>query len=956
MRVYAVDPADPFLPTLAARVADGFFWPDGRLPDDPLALSRVTIYLPTRRAARELATAFLDLAPGRAALLPRIEPLGDPDEEPEDRPDVMSRLEARVVLARLVGAWAEAIKTGDPTMRPLVSASGPDTVRLADDLLGLLDQVETQEASWDDLPGLVDRTDLAEHWKITTDFLTIATEMWPVHLASMGKMTEAAARRADAEAAERQLAHATGPIIVAGSTGSLPATRRLIGAIAASPWGAVVLPGFDRRATAADWDALAAAPDAPGHVQFGMKLLVDTLGLAPGDVERLTPRTPSATPEARTLALNAALRPAAATGSWINDRAGIDLRAALDAVTLVDAADEREEAAAVAIAMRRSVEAGERTALITPHRDLARRVTHHLLQWGIRVDDSGGLPIGLTPAGTLARLVAATAFGGGAAEWLALLKHDGARFPAEAGALAEVERMLRGPRVDPGRMIEAIAAAGEKAATLATSIRSLYAPLAALAGTRTTIGAFAAAQKAVMDKVAAPLVGYRQNVLATLAELSERHELTIPAADWASTFEALIGGVSVRARPMDDAVNIFGPLEARLQSFDHTVLAGLNEGSWPAPPDAGPWMSRGMMGAFGIEPPERRIGLSVHDFYQAAHHPRVTLSRAKMAAGEPMVASRWWQRLTAFAQDAAEPATKRGDELIGWARHLNRRTVRPTAQRPAPKPPVAVRPKSFRVTEITRLVRDPYAIYARHVLGLQPLEPLEQEAGAGDRGELFHDVLATFIENGHHRHADAEDRFRAVALEALKTLGLFPEAQALWGARLSYIAPFVAAEEAARVARADRALVEVSATAQIGGLTLRGRIDRIDLGVVGASIIDYKTGTPPSAKQVKSFLEPQLALEAALFKAGAVEGAPADLPLTDLTYVAIGSGRNPVAWKPVAGEDAAALAEEARERLAALHALYQNPEQGYLSRARPMREADVGDYDHLARVAEWQNE
>ena len=464
----------------------------------------------------------------------------------------------------------------------------------------------------------------------------------------------------------------------------------------------------------------------------------------------------------------------------------------------------------------------------------------------------------------------------------------------------------------------------------------------------------------MFEALSDPALGSREPVLAMLTELAERHELTLPAGDWPATFEALIAGIVVRARPIDDAVRILGPLEARLQSFDHAVLGGLNEGTWPAAPDAGPWMSRGMMGAFGIDLPERRIGLSAHDFFTAAHQPRVTLTRARKAAGEPTVASRWWQRLAAFAGDAKKPAYERGAALAAWARMLDERPAVRPAPRPEPKPPVAARPASFSVTEIARLVRDPYAIYARRILGLKPLDPLEQEPDAGNRGELFHDVLARFVGGGHHRAAtaaDAEDAFRRILDAALRELDFAPEAQALWGARLRYIAPFILEEERKRMDRADTSLVEVAAVTDLpGGPTLNGRIDRIDLGAAGAEIVDYKTGNPPTGKQVKSFLEPQLPLEAVLVRAGAVERVPADIALTGLTYVALGAGRAPVRWAEVAGEESAALADEARARLTALHMLYQSEDQGYLSRARPMRDSDSGDYDHLARAAEWQNE
>lgn len=958
MRVLTVDPSDPFLATLAARLADGTLWPGGSLPADPLALADATVYLPTRRAARALAAAVLAAAPGGATVLPRIEALGDPDEAPEGRPHVLSRTEARVVLARLVRAWAATIEARDAGQRTLHPTSGPDAVRLADDLLALMDQVETQEADWAGLPKLVADTDLAEHWQITTRFLTIATEAWPKHLAATGRITEAAARRADAEAAAERVRSARGPIVVAGSTGSIPGTRRLIAAIAGSPWGVVVLPGFDRAADEGAWQALASSPDAPGHPQYGMMQLVEALGIAPRDVVRLAPQVAPKTPPSRTDVLAAALRPARDTGRWRADRDRIgNLEAALDGVTLVEAADEREEAAAIAVAMRGSVALGETVALVTPHRALARRVVHQLRRWDLHVDDSGGEPLAGTAAGVLARLVATVAFGGGAAEWLALLKHVGARFRADDAwrGVAEVETKLRGPRVAPHRMLTVMRAAGEDAASLATIIEAAFVPLLALTGREASVGAFAAAHAVVLDAIAAPDLPAREPVDALLAELAQREELAVTASDWPATFEALLDGIVVRARPQDDAVRILGPLEARLQSFDHAVLGGLNEGTWPASPDAGPWMSRGMMSAFGIDLPERRIGLSAHDFMTAAHQTRVTMTRARKAAGEPTVASRWWLRLTAFAGPADGLARARGDTLIALAGMLEDRPSIPVPTRPAPAPPLAVRPTSFRVTEVARLVRDPYAVYAQRVLCLEPLAELEQEPGAGDRGELFHIVLARFVGERHHRKADAQAQFFAIADQALQSLDESPDAKVLWGARLRHIAPFVVAMEAERAAAVTDQLVEFRATATLAdGLTLRGRIDRLDLGAAGAEVIDYKTGRAPTKKEVGAFLEPQLPLEAALVRAGAVEGVPADVALAALSYVAVASGRVPIHRQEVAADDSAALADEARARLERLHALYRDPVQGYLSRARPKFASDLdGDYDHLARAAEW---
>ncbi|MEO1103069.1 MAG: double-strand break repair protein AddB, partial [Pseudomonadota bacterium] len=420
MSVYSVDAGDPFLVTLAARLLDGTLWPGGAMPSDPLAITTATVYLPTRRAARVLATAFLDVAGGPTAL-PRIEALGESDEEDpaHARIETVGLIEARAALAALVSAFARRLEADmDPDQRVLMPNSAPDAIRLADDLLALMDQVETQEADWADLPGLVERADLAAHWELTTRFLTIATHEWPAYLAEANRISEAAARRLDAQAAVAALDDARGPMIVAGSTGSIPATRRLIAAIAQHPFGAVVLPGFDRAATADDWATLAEAGDAPGHPQHGLRELVEALGIT-SEVARLVPPGEATTAgvKARRDLLRAALRPAPTTHLWLDDRAATDLAAALGDVALVDAEDERVEAAAIAVAMREAVEHGEAVALITPHRALARRVSHALRRWQITIDDSAGEPLAATEAGVFARLVAAVALDGAAAEW-----------------------------------------------------------------------------------------------------------------------------------------------------------------------------------------------------------------------------------------------------------------------------------------------------------------------------------------------------------------------------------------------------------------------------------------------------------------------------------------------------------------------------------------------------------
>ncbi|MEM8855846.1 MAG: PD-(D/E)XK nuclease family protein, partial [Pseudomonadota bacterium] len=887
MRLYSVEPYDPFLPTLAGRLLDGTVWPGG-VPDDPFALADATIYLPTRRATRALGDAFLNASGRGVSVLPRIEALGDDEDSADDtrRNGVIDPLEARVALAALIGALGENVARdlqaeaeGAQLFKPSSSA---DAIRLADSLLALMDQVETQEADWADLPGLVERTDLTAYWEITTRFLSIATSAWPHYLEDNGLITEAAARRHSAEAAAARVPEAKGPLIVAGSTGSIPATRRLIAAIARSDHGVVVLPGFDRHADPATWEILQEAPDGPSHPQFGMMQLLSALGASPSDVAPLRPVGPAASrenhAERRAHAMRAALRPAATTDRWLADREAVgDLEDALSGITLLEAADERQEAAGIAVAMRESMAKGERVALVTPHRALARRVTHALRRWNIAVDDSAGEPLAATPIGVLSRLIASVALSGGAAEWLGLFKHPLASFGLDdadrRAAIPPIEDVFRGPRMAPEATLPRLKRIGGVAEPLVAAAQDALQPLLALPRTADT-PTFAKAHKAAVLAIA-PLTGEaepprdRAMMDSVFDGLAACHPLPMAGRDWPGAFDALIGGLVVRGPPDEAAVSILGPLEARLQAVDHAILGGLNEGVWPVAPDGGPWMSRAMMSAFGIDLPERRIGLSAHDFVAAAHQTRVTLTRAKRAVGEPTVASRWWLRLTAFAGDAAAPLRARGHRLISLADSLETASSVPPPRRPAPTPPVSARPTSLSITDVGRLVRDPYAVYARRVLQLKPLNDLGESPGARDRGEVIHEVLARFIaERGSGEDPDA--LFARLVEEAVRPLAYAPEAQAVWSARLLAVAPHIIALEDERAGMVETSVVEVAAKAAITRtVSLTGRVDRIDLSKAGADIIDYKTGTTPSANQVKTFLEPQLPLEAALVRTGA---------------------------------------------------------------------------------------
>jgi ATP-dependent helicase/nuclease subunit B len=1030
-RVFTIPASAPFLPTLLRALLDGRLVP-GLRGGDPSVLAGATLYLPTRRACRSARDLFLDVSGADAAILPRIVPIGDVDEDEIvfaeaasgdaaalDLPPALDGFERRLLLARLVLAWAERLDARERGQAPLIANNPASALALADDLGRLIDDMTTRGVAWDRLDELVpERFD--RYWQLTLDFLKIARAAWPQILAADGMIEAATRRDALIKAEAARLARSCGPVIAAGSTGSIPATAELLAAIAKLPHGAVVLPGLDQDLDDRSWRLIAGrtaadgdgevAP-APGHPQFALQALLTRMGIARDTVEVLA--APAG--NGRERLLSEAFRPAAATDLWRarTGEAGFAAHAqtALAGLALIEAANAEEEALAVAIALREAVaQAGCTAALVTPDRQLARRVLAALARWNVAVDDSGGDPLGETQAGRFARLAAEAALGALApVALLALLKHPltrlGAAEGADARAIAALERaILRGPRPRPGSTALAPALArlraelaklrrGERcdlhpsdpraqladddlaaAADLIARLAAALAPLERLAGThdfaglalvhRQAVAALASDDRGTVAAFADADGTALADMFDAIAASPAAAALRVPLADYADLFRTAIAERVVRRPGLPGVrVRILGPLEARLTSFDRVVLGGLNEGTWPPETRSDAWLSRPMRHALGLDLPERRIGLSAHDFAQLLGAGEAILTRAGKLAGAPTVASRFLQRLAAVAGERWQEVRGRGERYLAWARELDRPRDPPRpAARPAPRPPLAARPTRLSVTEIEHWLRDPYTIYAKHILRLIPLDPVDTPPGAADRGTVIHGAVGDFTQAFAQRlPADALAELLALGRKHFAALEDYPEARAFWWPRFERVARWFADWENGRRAHLEAVHAELRGEIEIplGERTLRlsARADRIErLGAGDYAILDYKTGRVPTVPQVTSGLAPQLTLEGAILRAGGFRDIPAQASLSALVYVSLRGGEPAGEEKELKFKDSLpdAEADIALRKLTELARRFADEATPYLSRERPMWERRAyGDYDHLARVKEW---
>jgi len=1027
-RVFTIPASVPFLPALVRALVEGKLVPGFAPGADPLALTTATLYLPTRRACRLARDVFLDVLGSEAALLPRIVPIGDIDEDEIafaeaatgaaaadalDLPPALGGLTRRMLLAQLVLAWAKRLRP-EPGDQPLVVATPAAALALADDLARLMDDLAMREVDWSRLDGLVPEH-VDKYWQLTLDFLKIAREAWPKMLAER-QAIEPAERRdrlINAEAA-RLAATPDGPVIAAGSTGSMPATAKLLATIAKLPHGAVVLPGLDTDLDAESWDLIGAGADddawpAFGHPQFAMRALLARIGVGRDEVVRLAPPAP----HGREVLLSEALRPAAATDRWQDRLHEVDaqLGHGLDGVAVIEAANAEEEALAIAVALREAVEtAGTTAALVTPDRALARRVLAALGRWNIVADDSGGDALADTAAGVLARLAAELALGGVApVALLAVLKHPLFRLGRPAGAhtaaVAALERaILRGPRPragsaglaqalatfrqeltklrakehseihasDPRALLAdvEVAAAGALVARLAEAL----APLERIAAAETApFSTFAAAHREVIaalsrddtgDSIA--FAGHDGTALSRFFDdvaLDGDADLLLAPAQYAELFEAAMADRVVRRPGTPGArVRIYGPLEARLTQVDRVVLGGLAEGAWPPEARTDPWLSRPMRHQLGLDLPERRIGLSAHDFSQMFGAPEVVLARAAKIGGAPAVASRFLQRLAAVTGDARwSAAVARGERYVAMARALDHADRVEPIRAPEPRPPRAARPTALSVTEIEHWLRDPYTIYAKHILRLARLDPVDMPPSAADRGSAIHAAVGRFAQTFVDKLPDdPQAELIRIGREEFAALEDFPEARALWWPRFERIARWLAGWERERRAAltAMRAEIRGEIALPLGERTfrLRGRADRIERRRDGGyAILDFKTGEPPTSTQVRIGIAPQLTLEAAILRRGGFPSLDPSVPIDELTYLKLKGGDPPGESKPVDLKDRSAddAAEHALTKLTELAARFEDEKTPYRSLVLPMWTNRYGTFDDLARVKEW---
>jgi len=938
--LFSIAPVHPFNHTLAEFILGQGF--------SEQEIANSIVLLPTRRACRDFLKAFAQTNTKQAFFCPQVLSLGDSNEDEiyfatSDivKQDIVSNLQLQFILTRLV--------------QQKNNSNLSEAFYLAQDLAHLISQTETALLSFDDLKN-IKAANYAEHWGQILDFLKIVTHFLPEILKETGKITPALARAENILNATKFYSHKAQlgtKIIIAGSTGSLPPTRKLIKTLAEFENTYIILPGLDFNLSEADFNDV-----TPTHPQFGMKDLLDDLKAKPWQVKEITPSKNSLTPNSRLDLISKTMLPSSSIKTWEGVKLPTDCTAGITSLTLNNV---EEEALAISLIIKKSCFEKKTVALVTPDRNLAKRVSVKLKKFGILADDSSGTPFDKTPLGRLICAVAdCVTKNFSALSLVTLLNSAYITFGLERKqyleTLTKFEKfVLRKIHLYNGlddlkNKLVQLNLDATLQSELVSFIDKLLKALEPLKYSSQTLKAKQWWQNLLtsLHNLGADAHLTTDNSLAELNQEINEHADLLPdltISDFSKILPLIMNFFSVRPPMHENAsVIILGQIEARLLDVDTVILGSLNDGTFPKNTVISPWMSETMRVEFGLPPSTRKIGLAAHDFTQALGKCEVFLTRALKDGGTPTNASRFILRLEALLSSAS---LKLEDSQTWYnlVKHYTSVKELTPPKRAEANPPLDARQfKNFYVTKIERLLHSPYDFYAENILKLRPLDELEKLPELSDFGNFVHEGIAKYINKGG---GSSEQLLQMIESEFTKSQ-IPLDIQHFWITSLKRIAQFVADDYNSKKHLYTQHLLEQVGEAKLDGFNIAAKADRIDKLQDGSvTIIDYKTGAVPKNSDVSSGWNPQLTLEAIICEAGGFVGINHS-KVSEIAYYKLGgqSGGKITRIDLTKGD----ILENTRHRIAQLLHEFCDKPTPFIARHLSEYSLKYSNYEHLARI------
>ncbi len=938
--------------------------------DNPLELANVLFLLPNRRACVSLRDAFVRDNGLKPSILPQIVPIADADEDEiflngsansevlRQLPPAIDNYERLFLFTRLI--------ISKPAEYGLPEMTFAQAFALAQDLAKLMDVFYNEQLSFDGLKNLVPEQ-YAVHWQETLNFLQIISKYWPQILQERGLCDMVNRKNAllKAQAEIWQNNKPSGQIVAAGITALFPGLKQLLKTIKNLPNGEIYFYGLDKQLEDEAWEQA-----DESHPQYELKQLLEFLQISRFEVkDAVKPHN-----AAREKLVSEMMRPALSTLEWRSLSADSLPSEATENLHLITTEDMGQEASAIAVIMRDTLNTASKTAaLVTTDRNLARRVAAELERWQIKIDDSAGKPLHLTPVGIYLRSILEVLEADFSdSSVLALLKSPFIRLNSDLASVRrrvrDYELALRTPAYSgikkeiPEKLLQDVVLLKQTIRPLAELYANPQADFTALLQTHLQVAeALSGSKNGGGDKVlwrgddgrkAAALFS---KVLPQLKVLEQ-----IDPKQYAAVLTRLMATETVR--PLygtHPRLKILGPIEARFNQYDVVIIGEVNEGVWPVLPSSDPWMSRPMKKDFGMPLPEKAIGVMAADFCQLMCAPEVYLTRAKRVTGTPMNKSRWLLRLeTVLKAYGKEAETLLDYKYTSLARLQDTPAVQDKIVVPAPKPPIESRPRRLSASWLERLICDPYSVFAAKILRLKQLDAPDKDLSFADYGNLIHGILEEFnTKFPQELPSDAREQLINIGLNKFQSAEISAELRAFWWPSFLKTVDWVLAQEA--ICRPDIKQIynevegQMEFAAPAGPFIAEARADRLNFNKDGSiDIIDYKTGSIRSNKQVHAGYAPQLPIEGLIAASGGFSKNGRKIPtgkVNKLSYWRLGNKITEIT------ETNKVLAQT-RENLQKLISAFDFETTPYLARPNPKYVPKYSEYDHLERIKEWATE
>lgn len=929
---------------------------------DPVGLSKVLFLVPNRRAVISLKDAFIRFNGEKPAILPQIIPVGDLGDEDvflpdmdqaellETLPPAIDEYEKLFLFAKLISSRPK--EYGLPQMTP------SQAFALAGDLSKMLDSVYNEQLSLENLKNLVP-DQYAAHWQETLKFLQIIMTYWPEILKERGMIDRAFRQNILLERQAQALLKnpPAEKIVAAGVTGAFPGVKKLLSQIKNLPKGQIYLYNLDRLLDEEIWEEI-----DENHPQYEHKRLLEFLEVKREEIEDAV----SAENPQRDLLVAQMMRPAKDSWHWQHLKTMPIDPEGVKNLHIVNCKDSRQEASCVALILREVLSVPEKTAaLVTSDRNLARRTASELQRWGIKIDDSAGKPLHLSPVCTFLRLMISVLENQDSeAALLSLMKNPYMRMQEDPAELRQSvrawEKRRRMPKFDGTAEQDLENEAWyQKLLNIMSPLKELFAEPKTdfkilLEKHIETAEALSGAENLWRGEDGRAAAAFLNKILPSSSIVG-----TIDPHQYLSLLTVLFSTQIYRSNySTHPRIKILGPIEARLMHFDTIVVGSVNEGVWPVLPSSDPWMSRPMKKDFGMPLPERSVGIMAADFAGLLSAPEVYITRAARANGSPAGKSRWLLRLeTVLDACGYKLESFFNQDVLFWSNQINQPKDKIKIEPPAPCPPIAARPRKLSASSIETLMRDPYEIFASKILKLKPLNPLDAKAAPSDYGNIVHKILENFSQIYPSTLDDkALDVLIKIGLDEFSKRRLPPQVRAFWWPMFEKTAEWLVKEEKSYRTNIAKVFGEVKGQIEFevagGKFTLEARADRVDLTKDGKiNIIDYKTGEIRSNNEIDSGYAPQLPLEGLIASMGGFVGRQ-DQPLPaqeveQLMYWQLGNKSQSYS------KDIEKLLDKTYDHIKKLITAFDLPTTPYLARPNPKHLPKYANYEHLARTKEW---